>query len=286
MPAPAARFKIPACFVLALAVIAVLAAALAAAPALAKVLLPRHAAPPDRYLEIVRQKSPCPDGDCFIEYIFLSDGTAVRKTFSSDNYEADAKIDNRKADADATALLLGAFDDFFAGAKPAKWTSNGGQIYFYNGGPPQTYSTADAAAPAFAALFGQAQAVFDAAPAAEDFYLHDYYQIFGGEIEDYHVFADGRVIFSTFSRQSDKMLATAMMHYAAADFQRLQALSKDAFAAPASPYRKCAPETGIEYGLVEIQNRGRYIKSHTCADGNDGIAILFRYLRGAPGLPK
>ena len=116
-----------------------LAAAFFEHPALAKVLIPRHAVPPQKYFEIVRQKSPCHDKDCFVEYIFLNDGTAVQKTFASDDYEANAAITLHQADDDTTATLFTAFESFFASTKhKGKWTSNGGQVYFYNGGAPLT----------------------------------------------------------------------------------------------------------------------------------------------------
>lgn len=274
------RLAIPALRALGLALVAALL--LAAGKADAKVLLPQHASP-DRYLEIVREKSPCPLHDCFVEYLLLADGTAVRKTFASEDYEKNAKIDIRRLETDPAAAVFSSFADFFSASRPpAKWTSNGGQAYYYAGGAPQTYSTPDINGQDFSGLFTALDTAFNAAPASDDFYVHGYYEVTGGETEDYHVFSNGQVIFSTFSRQSDRMLATAMNDYDPAGLQKLRDVAKDALSAGTSPYRKCAPETGLEYGLVEVESAGRYVKSHTCADTDDGVSRLFRYLRNMP----
>ncbi len=235
------------------------------------------------YLEVVRRKESCPERDCFAEYFFLSTGTIVRKRFPTPDYESRPDFSVRiSALPDILTLLQTARDFIKAHPEAQNWAVDSDKLYLSDAGKIATYSAS--AAPDFSALLGKAQDLFNAAgPATEkdDFFLHTYYQLTGGDIADFHVFGDGTVVFSWFKRRSDEMKNSdlSMLDDAAlADLRQLAKTAAEGGVAPV-PYRKCDAKSGIDYALMEIRDSGGYVKSYLCPDDTTPLVKPFAYLR-------
>ncbi|MDE1154020.1 MAG: hypothetical protein PW788_15925 [Micavibrio sp.] len=246
----------------------------------AMVMVPRHALDATAYAEVVRKKATCPDGDCFVEYIFLDNGTAVRLQFKTPDYTGKADITVRRASADAAAEVLTATSAYLKDKTPPEdWDKKDNKVYAFDGTKPASFASTET--PAFTALFEKAESTFNAAPPAPDFYLHSYYQPLTGDTGDFHVFADGTVIISLFAQKSDKLLATSLYTYDDAAFAALR--DKAAAAAQSilkTDYKKCPADSGMQYALMEIQAEGHYAKTYFCpGSANDAAADLLQLLR-------
>lgn len=256
---------------------------LAAAGAEALVLVPRQARMPSRYYEIVREKKECPDGGCFIEYIVLSDGWAIKKQFDSPDYDgAEPEITTRKMPLETADALLAQAAAFFAEERPAGSGGAGDRdtLYFFDGAELKSFTLKNGKAPKdYSRLFGDTAAAFEKAGVAEDFYLHAYYQPPHKDIDDFHIFASGAVIFSVFTRDATRMKSTAISGLDEARYETLRRAAEKALPLPSAPYRQCTAETGLDYAHIEIKSDGGFFRSYTCADDDGLLSELFRSVR-------
>jgi len=252
--------------------------------ALAMVMVPRHALDAAAYAEVVRKKANCPNGDCFVEYIFLDNGTAVRLAFHTPDYSGKADITVRHANAEAAAAFLAASTEYLKDkTTPDDWEKHDNKIYAFDGTKPMSFASDET--PAFTGLFEKAESAFNAAPPSPDFYLHTYYQPITGGTGDFHVFADGTVIISLFAAKTDRLLATSLYTLDDAGFGAVRdAATSAAKTIKTAPYQKCAATSEMQYALMEIQAEGNYAKTYFCpGTPNDAAAALLDMLRKNTG---
>ncbi len=235
------------------------------------------------YVEIVRRKESCPERDCFAEYFFLSNGTIVRKRFPTPDYETRPEFSVRQAVPRDIGTLIETVRGFIVSHPAAQnWSVDNDKAYLLESGKIATYSAATS--DDFSALLRKAQTVFNAAaeaPAADDFFLHSYYQLTGGDIADFHVFGDGTLVFSWFKRRSDEMKSSDLTMLDAKALGELRGLAKSAAEGGVAPvpYRKCDAQSGIDYALVEIRDGGDYVKSYLCPEDASPLMKTFEFLR-------
>jgi hypothetical protein len=233
-----------------------------------------------KYIEIVREKSPCPDGGCFTEYIFLSDGLAVKKQFDTADYETRPDILMRRAAPENVAALFGDATSFFGSEKDkGKSAKDKNNLFLFDGTGVSSYASGELPAPAFLSLFDNFAAAFAAAVPAEDFYIHQYYQPLSGDMGDYHLFPGGTVMFSQYKPVSYDIVSTELFTAEKTPFAAARALAEVAAGVPGAAYRRCPPQSGLEYGFIELRTEGRYLRSYTCGDGDAPADRLFRHIR-------
>lgn len=232
------------------------------------------------YFEIVREKPKCTGGECFIEYVVLSDGTVVRKQIDKAQEDAAATMSVGKV-GDTGGLFAKAAALFKGAGSAASRSAGPDNVFFYDGEKFYSYGSTDPDAPAYLALFQDVKAAFAKAAPAPDFYAHVYYTPLTGNTRDFHVFSDGTVIASMFGKDTYIIIYTYVTATAADEIANLRKLGAEAVKSPSADYKKCAPASGIDYGFVEMKIDGGYIRSYTCGDGNDGVASLFRHVRAA-----
>lgn len=253
---------------------------LAAGLAQARVMIPRQAQQARQYFEIVREQKPCPGSDCFVEYLALSNGLMMRKKIDSEKYdEVHPGFDLRRADAAATQTMFEAAAKFYEGNPntSGKFTDPN-NLYLFDGETHRIWS-AEKPPAAFEGLLNGVAGAFDAAAAEEAFYLHAYYQPLTGSTQALHVFADGTIIKSAFDRNSYKMLQTSLGRLPAETLEKLRAMVVKARGTTPGGYKRCAVNTGLEYGVVEFTDGGTALKSYTCGTGDGDFPALFNEVK-------
>lgn len=232
-----------------------------------------------RYVEIVREKPNCKTAECFVEYMILPSGIAVKKQIDTAAEDAPARMSVRKF-PDASSLFAHV-TAFFAGSRGSGSRTNDPEnIFFYDGEKFYSYGSPDPDAPAYLALFREADEAFEKGTPASDFYTHVYYTPAKGNTKDFHVFSDGTVIASMFGKDTYMIIYTFVSATDAAEVATLRQLGTAAVKAKASDYKKCAPASGLDYGFVEMRIDGSYIRSYTCGDEADSVALLLNHIRG------
>lgn len=258
-------------------------ALLFSAAAEALVLIPQELRGPSAYLEIVRETSDCPNGACFVEYIVLSDGQALKKQYDNPAYDKTKPLlETRTLPPETAERILAKATQFFS--EPRRHSNkkkDRDTLYYHDGDKLHAFTASnDEERPAgYADIFAATQEAFDAGEADEDFYVHDYYQPVSGDIEDFHVFPSGTVIFSLFTRKEVRLRDTGIFSLDEATLETVKKLSRDAFVQKPAPYSKCPASSGLAFAHIEIKNEGAVYKSYTCAVEDAPLTRLFRYIR-------
>lgn len=253
---------------------------LAASIAQARVMIPRQAQQARQYFEIVREQKPCPGSDCFVEYIGLSNGLMIRKKIDSEKYdEVHPGFDVRRANETSTQTMFEAAVKFYE-ANPGSSGSftDPNNLYLFDGDTHRIWSSAKPPA-GFEGLLNGVAGAFDAAAPEEAFYLHAYYQPLTGSTQALHVFADGTIIKSAFDRNSYKMLQTSLDRLPPETLEKLRAMVVKARGTTPGGYKRCAVNTGLEYGVVEFTDGGTALKSYTCGTGDGDFPALFNAVK-------
>lgn len=253
---------------------------LAAGLAQARVMIPRQAQQARQYFEIVREQKPCPGSDCFVEYLALSNGLMIRKKIDSEKYdEVHPGFDVRRAGEADTQTMFTAAEKFYA-ANPVSSGSftDPNNLYLFDGEQHRIWSSEKPPAE-FEGLLNGVTAGFDAAPPDEAFYLHAYYQPITGSTQALHVFADGTIIKSAFDRNSYKMLKTSLDRLPPETLEKLRGMVVKARGTIPGGYKRCAVNTGLEYGVVEFTDGGTALKSYTCGTGDGDFPALFNAVK-------
>ncbi len=253
---------------------------LAAGIAQARVMIPRQAQQARQYFEIVREQKPCPGSDCFVEYLALSNGLMIRKKIDSEKYdEVHPGFDVRRADDATTKTMFEAATKFYgSNANSSGSFTDPNNLYLFDGETHRIWSSAKPPAD-FEGLLNGVSGSFDAAPADEAFYLHAYYQPVTGSTQALHVFADGTIIKSAFDRNSYKMLKTSLDRLPPETLEKLREMAVKARGTIPGGYKRCAVNTGLEYGVVEFTDGGTALKSYTCGTGDGDFPALFNAVK-------
>jgi hypothetical protein len=233
-----------------------------------------------KYIEVVREKTDCGDGACFIEYLFLSNGLAIKKQFYSTDYEKIPVMSIRKASEPQVAALMEKAARMFTEKKDFGNTARDqNNLFLYDGNYLSTYSALAKPSAEFMSVFDMADAAFAGSAVAPDFYLHQYYALPSKQMEDFHLFSDGSAIFSTFQLPEYKLVATQTLRYSEEEMSAVREQMKAALKASGQKLKYCPADTGLTYGFVEMQSNGYYLRSYTCANEGDAIAGLFSHIR-------
>lgn len=253
------------------------------AGAQAIVLIPAALRAPSSYIEVVRETDDCPKGACFVEYIILSDGQALKKQFDSPDHEkTKPSMTLRSIPFEEAQEILAAAKSFFSTPRRhSNKKKDRDTLYYFDGEELHAFTVSfDEEKPAaYDDIFKKAGEAFDKGEPDEDFYIHDYYQPATGDIEDFHVFPSGTVIFSLFSRKDVRMKATEIFGVDEATITLARKTAEKAFTEKPRLYSRCPPASGLSYAHLEIKNEGAVFKSYTCADDDGMLAALFRYIR-------
>ena len=246
----------------------------------ARVMIVRQAQEARQYFEIVREQKPCPGADCFVEYIALSNGLMIRKKIDSEKYdEVHPGFDVRRADDAATQTMFEALKKFYAGQSGSSGSfTDPNNLYYFDGEKHVAWSSAKPPAD-FEGLLNGVAGGFDAAAPEEAFYLHAYYQPLTGSTQALHVFVDGTIIKSAFDRNSYKMLQTSLGRLPVEKLEALRAMVVKARGTKPGGYKRCASNTGLEYGVVEFTDGGSALKSYTCGTGDGDFPALFNAVK-------
>jgi hypothetical protein len=234
---------------------------------------------PPKYFEIVVHDPTCKGNECFTEYIFLSNGLSIRKLPTTDKAPR-RQVGVKQASDAATAALFSQVESFFT---QSSVPNNPGvaqdQLFFFDGDKYRAYNAFAPTPSEVMKIFDASTAAFDAGTAAEDFFLHTYYQPQKGGTKDLHVFADGTVITSMFVRQTSSIMYTSMSQAKDGDIEKIRALAAAAAGAPSKPYAKCPAASGIDYGFVEFQNEGAHGRSFACGEAGNSFSPILSYMR-------
>ncbi|MBI1216577.1 MAG: hypothetical protein GC185_12265 [Alphaproteobacteria bacterium] len=252
---------------------------LAALPGLAA---PVRAQTPHRYIEFVRQKSPCRHGNCFDEYMMLDNGITVRKLLDTPDYKGLPRMEVRRIDPAPVFKAIADFArDIPSGpdVEYALW-----EVFFLTGKPgnPYVFSTKHHPPPAlvdFGALVDRAFAAGD--KTTPDFYVHEYYQpMTTDRLEDTHVFSDGTVVLSQFDKDSNALLHTSLSAAAPGEMRRIRRMAETVMLAPPRE-TPCPQASGLAYGHLEIRLNGGLKQFETCGRDDSDASALFRFIRDA-----
>ena len=252
-------------------------------------VLPEERAPrpvPNKYFEIVVHTPDCKGNECFTEFIFLSNGIAIRK-LPVTGKENGRLIEVRQAGVQQTAALFAQVETFFtSGIGPGNPGKAQDQLFYYDGEKYYAYNAFTPAPAEMGRIFDDSGGAFNTGKGAEDFFLHTYWQPLKGGTKSLHAFADGTVIDSMFVRQTSSIVYTSMSQLKAGDFEKLRTLAAAASAAPEKKYMKCGRETGLDYGFVEFQNAGAYARSFACGEGGNLFSPILTHMRDNYGDAK
>lgn len=252
-------------------------------------VLPSEREPQQKYFEIVVHEPGCKGNECFTEYIFLSNGLAIRKLPTSDKAPR-KQIAVKQATNSAADALFTQVETFFAqNSVPNNPGTAQDQLFFFDGGKYRAYNAFMPAPAEMMKIFEASTAAFDTGAVAEDFFLHTYYQPQKGGTKDLHVFADGTVITSMFVRQTSSIMYTSMSRLKDGDLEKIRALAAAAAAAagaPAKAYTKCPSASGIDYGFVEFQNAGAHGRSFACGEADNLFSPILSFMRDNYGDAK
>lgn len=254
--------------------------AAAAGIAQARVMIPRQAQRAYQYFEIVREQKPCPGTDCFVEYIGLSNGLMIRKKIDSEKYdEVHPGFDVRRADEAITMGMFEAVRKFHAAHTDSSGSfTEPNNLYYFDGEKHVAWSSAKPPAD-FEGMLNGVAGGFDTAAPEEGFYLHAYYQPLTGDTQALHVFVDGTVIKSAFDRNSYRMLGTSLDRLPPETLEKLRGMVVKARNTNPGGYKRCAVNTGLEYGVVEFADGGTALKSYTCGTGDGDFPALFNAMK-------
>lgn len=259
---------------------ALLAAALLATAASARVMIPERLRPPEKYVEIVRERKGNCTVDCFLEFLVLSSGVILRKHVDTPSHDDGMSFFAiRAATPEAAAAVL----DHAAKIVSTETDTQRGKItdphnvYYYDGDKHADWSDVTETAD-FTALVAAAEDAFSKGALAENFYLHEYWQPAKGLTMSLHVFADGTMITSSFDERSYHMVDTGLSRLDVATMEELKTLAAKAQAEKPEKYTGCPAATGLQYALVEFANGGNIQKSYTCG-GAGPVGDLFNRLR-------
>lgn len=233
-----------------------------------------------KYFEIVREKPDCTDGACFIEYLFLSSGLSIKKQYYSKDYEKPPVMSIRQAQEPQVQALFAEASGLFA---PGKNLGNSAReknnLYLYDGSALFTYGAQEPPSPAFQSLFDDAGAAFSKAAVTPEFYIHEYYELASGGMEDFHIFSNGSVIFSIFAKPDYSLVSTGPLRAEPEDMSSLRELAGNALRSESKRMKRCPKETGLGYGFMEMQINGAFLHTYTCGDGGDAASALFNRVR-------
>ncbi|TAL38529.1 MAG: hypothetical protein EPN97_03815 [Alphaproteobacteria bacterium] len=237
-------------------------------------------APPNRYFEVVRELPGCSGGDCFVEYVVLSNGIMVKKKFDTDDHQLPAVITVRKTGGVAVNSLFDEVSAFFHGRSNSGSRMDDLQnVFYYDGEKFYAYASHDAEAPGYRKLFQAADTAFAQAAPSDDFYVHAYYEPAKGNTKDFHIASDGTVIASMFGKQTYLIVYTFMSQTGESELKNLRALGAAAMKSATARYRKCAPASGLGFGFLEMKMDGDYVHSYACGDEGNSVSALFNYIR-------
>ncbi|MEZ0259950.1 MAG: hypothetical protein ACAH80_03015, partial [Alphaproteobacteria bacterium] len=131
---------------------------------------------PTKYFEIVVHAPDCKGNECFTEFIFLSDGIAIRKLPVTGKNQSHL-IEVRQAGLDQTAALFAKVEAFFAsGIGPGNPGKAQDQLFYYDGEKYYTHNAFIPAPAEMGQIFDESGRAFDTGNRAEDFFLHTYWQ--------------------------------------------------------------------------------------------------------------
>ena len=256
---------------------------LASATVQAIVLIPAALRAPTAYVELVHDKKDCPGGACFVEYIILSDGQALKKQFDSPDHEkTKPSLTVRTIPFETAQEILADAARFFSTPRHhSNKKKDRDTLYYFDGSTLHAFTSAmgEDKPPAYDEIFAKAANAFDKGEAEDDFYIHDYYQPVTGDIEDFHIFPSGTVIFSLFSRKEVRMKSTSIFGIDEATLETSRKMLDKVFAQQPSAYKKCPAASGLTYAHLEIKNEGSIYKSYTCADDETELTKLFQFIR-------
>ncbi|HQT45166.1 MAG TPA: hypothetical protein PLO51_04250 [Candidatus Micrarchaeota archaeon] len=232
-----------------------------------------------KYFELVMEKQDCPQGACFVEYIFVSNGMLVKKQYDLPNYQGTPVFELRNADPAAISGLFGAAGRLSSeNGNVQNPGSEHNYFFYYDGQNLSAFSMPDPPQAGFALIFQEAGTAFENARDGGGFYIHTYYQPQAGDAQDLHVFSDGTMIKSVFSSLNNSLLSTSMLRASGADLQKISGLASNA--AEAAPDSTSCANTGMVYGAVELEFNRTYAAANTCGSGNGSFSALFEYLHG------
>lgn len=246
----------------------------------ARVMIVREAQDACEYFEIVREQKPCPGADCFVEYLALSNGLMIRKKIDSEKYdEVHPGFDVRRADASAAQSMFEAVRKFHVGNTNSSGSfTDPNNLYYFDGEKHVAWSSAKPPAD-FEGLLSGVAGGFASGKPEEGFYLHAYYQPVTGSTQALHVFLDGTIIKSAFDRNSYKMLETSLGRLPQDALEKLRAMVVKVRNTNPGGYKRCATNTGLEYGVVEFVDGGTALKSYTCGTGDGDFPALFNAVK-------
>ncbi len=230
-----------------------------------------------KYFELVMEKEDCPQGACFIEYIFASNGMLMKKQYDLPNYQGTPSVELRFAEPSNISNLFGDVERFSSGnSRLQNPSAEHNHFFYYNGNNLSAFTMPDPPDEKFAAIFQDAENIFANARNGDDFFIHLYYMPTTGDTKDLHIFSDGTVIKSIFSNLNNTMLSTSFLQASELDMKKIRELA--AKASGSSPDATECASTDIIYGVAELKFNKAYASVNTCGSGKDSYSALFNYI--------
>jgi len=237
-----------------------------------------------KYIELVQEKKSCPDGGCFTEYLFVSSGIVLKKQYNLPNYGGEPTMELRRMKNGTVSLLFDKAEIFSDANKNATSNANfSNHLYFSDNSKLGAHSFSTNPPEQFSEIFKEAEAEFNTAEPDVDFYVHQYYQPLTGNSVDFHIFSDGTFIRSVFTSNGNALMESKIYVLSENDTSILTNMVYSAARRQNAQNAGCRIDTGIVYGFVEIKQDGKYVGTYTCGNENDGISVIFTFLKNKYG---